>query len=159
MLFYLSMSSIHKFLDCDQCKYCKNDFLLLLLLSECEYVKVLFFILPFGSFPLILNDWKLLIEFTPNDSASCACVYDGSWSSNASNSSSWNLFTWPGRSLSSMSNSPLLRRANQRWHIHKSIFTWGLASVSNWCVSVAFFFEWKKKIKKLPATAAWMARR
>lgn len=44
MLFYLSMSSIHKFLDCDQCKYCKNDFLLLLLLlSECEYVKVFFY--------------------------------------------------------------------------------------------------------------------
>ena len=69
----------------------------------------------FWMYPAAFKRFEMAAWVTPKDSASYSCVWQQSPSSNASTSSSSNLFGCPGRSSSSKRKSPLLNHANHFW--------------------------------------------
>ena len=78
---------------------------------------------------------------TSNDSASFSCVWDESWSSNASSSSSSNLFGCPVRSLFLISLSSFLKRLNHSKHCFLDKACSPYFSTSKRWLSAAVFFE------------------
>ena len=99
----------------------------------------------FWTSPKLCKRLLTAISVTFNVWNNCLRVWEWSSSSNASKSSSSNVFGCPGRSLSSRSKSPLVNRLNQSLHVISDIACSADAFWSKRWLLAALFMKLKQK--------------